>query len=128
MNLKTFKRKPINLSQEKLIKTDFLKPEQHLPLLVEPLVDGIDLAVWATSNLEWIETQILNYGGILFRNFNINKVNGFKHFIQTISENLIGYSYRSTPRSQISGNIYTSTEYPADLSIPLLNEMANSRN
>ena len=72
MSLKTFKRKPINLSQEKLIKTDFFLPEQHLPLLVEPLVDGIDLAAWATSNLQRIETQILNYGGILFRNLKID--------------------------------------------------------
>ena len=128
MNLKTFKRKPINLSQEKLIKTDFFKPEQRLPLLVEPLVDGIDLAIWATSNLEWIETQILNYGGVLFRNFNIDKNNGFEHFIQIISEKLIEYSYRSTPRSQVSGKIYTSTEYPAEQSIPLHNEMAYSRN
>ena len=128
MSVKSFRRKPINLSQEKLIKTDFFKSEQRLPLLVEPLVDGIDLAVWATSNLEWIETQILNYGGVLFRNFNINKVNGFEHFIKIISEKLIEYSYRSTPRSQVSGKIYTSTEYPAEQSIPLHNEMAYSRN
>ncbi|NJM17634.1 MAG: hypothetical protein HC907_02290 [Richelia sp. SM1_7_0] len=66
INLKSFQRKRINLSQEKLIKTDFFQPKQHLPLLVEPLIDGIDLATWATSNLEWIETQILKYGGILF--------------------------------------------------------------
>ncbi|MEB3219807.1 MAG: TauD/TfdA family dioxygenase [Nostocales cyanobacterium 94392] len=127
INLKSFQRKRINLSQEKLIKTDFFQPKQHLPLLVEPLVDGIDLATWATSNLEWIETQILKYGGILFRNFNIDKINGFEHFIQIISGKLIEYSYRSTPRSQVSGKIYTSTEYPAEQSIPLHNEMAYSR-
>lgn len=127
INLKSFQRKRINLSQEKLIKTDFFQPKQHLPLLVEPLIDGIDLATWATSNLEWIETQILKYGGILFRNFNIDKINGFEHFIQIISGKLIEYSYRSTPRSQVSGNIYTSTEYPAEQSIPLHNEMAYSR-
>lgn len=127
MSIKSFKRKRINLSQEQLIKTDFFQPKQHLPLLVEPLVDGIDLATWATSNLEWIETQILKYGGILFRNFNIDKINGLEHFIQIISGKLIEYSYRSTPRSQVSGKIYTSTEYPAEQSIPLHNEMAYSR-
>ena len=37
------------------------------------------------------------------------------------------YTYRSTPRSHVSGHIYTSTEYPADQSIPLHNEMAYSR-
>ena len=45
-----------------------------------------------------------------------------------MSEKLIEYSYRSTPRSQVNGKIYTLTEYPADQLIPLHNEMAYSRN
>jgi len=55
----------------------------------------------------------------------VNGAAEFEQFIQAISGELIEYSYRSTPRSQVSGNIYTSTEYPADQSIPLHNEMAS---
>ena len=127
MNLKYFKRKQVTLSTAKLIKTDFLQPKQHLPLLIEPLVKGIDLATWAASNLNWIETQLLNYGGLIFRGFKINQTHEFEHFITTVSKQLVEYSYRSTPRTQVDGKIYTSTEYPAEHSIPLHNEMAYSK-
>ena len=56
MNLKSSRRKLINLSQEKLIKTNFLLPEQHLSLLIEPVIDSIDLAAWANNSLDWIKT------------------------------------------------------------------------
>jgi alpha-ketoglutarate-dependent taurine dioxygenase len=128
MNLKSFKRKPINLSQEQLITTEFLQSEQHLPLVIKPTVDGIDLTAWVTSYREWIETELLKYGGILFRQFNIKKIDDFQLFLQALSKELLEYSYRSTPRSQVSGKIYTSTEYPAEQAIPLHNEMAYSKN
>ncbi len=128
MSLKSFKRKSITISQEQLINTEFIQPDQHLPLLIKPAVDGINLATWTTSNRDWLETQLSKYGGILFRHFNVNEFAEFEKFIQTISGELIEYSYRSTPRSQVSGRIYTSTEYPAEQSIPLHNEMAYSLN
>ncbi|YAF98109.1 MAG: TauD/TfdA family dioxygenase [Nodularia sp. CChRGM 3473] len=128
MNLKSFKRKQVILSQEELTKTEFLQSEQYLPLVIKPVIDGINLTNWAFNNQEWIETQLFKYGGLLFRNFNIHEIDGIEAFIQTISGELIEYSYRSTPRSQVSGKIYTSTEYPPEQSILLHNEMAYSLN
>jgi alpha-ketoglutarate-dependent taurine dioxygenase len=40
---------------------------------------------------------------------------------------LLQYHYPSTPRTQIRGHIYTSTEYPATETIPLHNENAYTR-
>jgi alpha-ketoglutarate-dependent taurine dioxygenase len=40
---------------------------------------------------------------------------------------LVDYKYRSTPRTRVSGKIYTSTSYPAHQTIPLHNEMSYSR-
>src|SRR5207253_3479312 len=40
----------------------------------------------------------------------------------TVSGELLEYRERSSPRSQVSGNIYTSTDYPSDQSIFLHNE------
>ncbi|MBH8554255.1 TauD/TfdA family dioxygenase [Nostocaceae cyanobacterium CENA357] len=125
MNIKSIKRKPIIVSSEKLIKTEFIN-EQKLPLVIQPAVDGIDLAAWIANNRQWLETQLFQYGGILFRNFNLINPEDFQVCIQAISSELIEYSYRSTPRSQVSGKIYTSTEYPPAESIPLHNEMAYS--
>lgn len=128
MNLKTFKRKSITVSSENLVTTNFLKPTQQLPLVIQPAIDGVNLVSWASSNCDWIEKQLIQYGGLLFRNFQINNHSEFANFMQAIAGELIEYSYRSTPRSQVDGKIYTSTEYPPDQSIPLHNEMAYSLN
>ncbi|MBE9001851.1 TauD/TfdA family dioxygenase [Nostoc sp. LEGE 12447] len=128
MNLKTFKRKSITVSSENLVKTSFLESNQQLPLVIQPAVDGINLVNWASNNCGWIEKQLIQYGGLLFRNFPVNTHSEFANFMQAIAGELIEYSYRSTPRSQVDGKIYTSTEYPPDQSIPLHNEMAYSLN
>ncbi|MEH2121097.1 MAG: TauD/TfdA family dioxygenase [Nostoc sp.] len=127
MNLKN-KRKIISVSPEKIIETESIQPGQSLPLVIKPAIDGINLATWSASNQEWLETKLLQHGGILFRNFPISDTEGFQHFLKSISKELIEYSYRSTSRSQVSGKIYTSTEYPAEQSIPLHNEMAYCHN
>lgn len=126
MTLRAVRRKSIVISQENLVKTELLQPERLLPLVVRPAIDDINLVTWAADNREWIETRLLEHGGLLFRNFDVKQIAEFERFILTISKKLIEYSYRSTPRSKVSGSIYTSTEYPPDQSIPLHNEMAYS--
>ncbi|MFQ4145489.1 TauD/TfdA family dioxygenase [Chlorogloeopsis sp. ULAP02] len=128
MNLKNIKRKSIIVSSENLIKTSFLKPNQLLPFVIQPTVDGTNLINWASSNRDWIEKKIIQYGGLLFRDFSINTHSEFANFMQAVAGELVEYSYRSTPRSQVDGKIYTSTEYPPNQSIPLHNEMAYSLN
>jgi len=126
--LGNLKRKLVSVSQADLIKTEYFQPEQFLPLVVQPTVKELNLATWAATNRESIETHLLKHGGILFRNFKVNGIAEFEQFIQVIATKLLEYSYRSTPRTQVSGNIYTSTEYPAEQFIPLHNEMSYSHN
>lgn len=121
-------RKIITLSGEALITTGYLQPDKRLPLVVQPAVADLDLLLWARSHREFVETQLTSHGAILFRDFNLCAVAEFEQFIVAVAGQLIEYTYRSTPRTQISGNIYTSTEYPADQSIPLHNEMSYARN
>lgn len=127
-NLGSISRKAVNISPEGLIETSYLQPETLLPLVIQPTVDELSLSGWAKNNRSLIETQLLKHGGILFRGFKVDNVTEFEQFIKAISGELLEYSYRSTPRSHVSGNIYTSTEYPAAQSIPLHNEMSYSRN
>jgi len=117
------RRKSISISPADLIQTGHLS-DHPLPLLVRPAVEGLNLTTWAENNQEWITQQLRQFGGILFRGFKLNEVSGFEQFMQTLYGELLTYSFRSTPRSQVSGNIYTSTEYPADQSIPQHNEMS----
>ena len=127
IQITTIKRKTVKLSDAKLVKTDLLQAKQPLPLVVQPTVQGIKLVDWATNNRQQIEKWLCQNGGILFRNFDLREITEFEQLVRAISGDLLDYSYRSTPRSQVSGKIYTSTEYPANQSIPLHNEMAYSR-
>lgn len=126
--IKNLRRKTLTLSQEALVKMGPLPSGTALPLVIRPAVDGVNLTTWATNNQELIVTHLLKHGGILFRDFDVRSAAEFEQFIRAISTELLEYTYGSTPRSHVSGNIYTSTEYPADQVIPLHNEMAYSRN
>lgn len=116
------RRKGVNLSQVELITAKPLLADNSLPLLLKPNIAGINLIKWAASNQEFIAKNLLKYGGILFRNFEIGSMLEFEQFIQTVSGELLEYRDRSSPRSAIQGKIYTSTDYPANQSIFLHSE------
>ena len=121
---KTIKPKAVILPQRQLIKTNFLQPGQSLPLVIEPDSDEIDLADWAASNREFIETQLLKQGAILFRGFNTNSVPEFEKVANAICPNLFG-EYGDLPREGVSGKVYGSTPYPADQAILFHNESSH---
>ena len=123
----TSKRKAIALSQETLVKESFLQAGDTLPLLLEPAVQGLSLSMWAADNSDFIFEKLRSNGGILFRGFEVGTVDEFEIFLQSLLGDLFNYSYRSTPRTQVSGQIYTSTEYPEHQTIQLHNEMSYSR-
>lgn len=116
------KRQAVSWSQEGLIEAEFLKLDTLLPLMLQPTVEEVNLLAWAKSNQQFIDTQLLKHGGILFRNFKVKGTAEFEQFIIVVSGKLLQYQERSSPRSQVSGNIYTSTDYPATHSIFLHNE------
>lgn len=120
--IRSKRRQGINLSNAELIKVIPLLPEKFLPLLLQPIVEGINLVTWTASNQELITTNLLKHGGILFRNFQVRNLAEFEKFIQTVSGDLLEYHDRSSPRSLIQGNIYTSTDYPANQTIFLHSE------
>lgn len=116
------KRNPIRVTQEELVSKGSLRPGQKLPLLIEPRVGRIDVAAWIANQREWIRSQLHDCGGILLRGFQISGVAEFEQVCRALCGDLMEYSYRSTPRHQVEGHIYTSTEYPEDQHIPLHNE------
>lgn len=125
--LRQIKRKPIHAS-DVLINERLLDPDQSLPLLIEPAIQGVSLPGWAANNREFIRQRLQRHGAILFRGFDVSSVDEFELLLGSVAGELLEYSYRSTPRTQVSGRIYTSTEYPAHQTIPLHNEMSYTRN
>jgi alpha-ketoglutarate-dependent taurine dioxygenase len=121
------RRKAVRVSQGSLVRTGLLGAHGRLPLVVEPAVEGVSLSSWLAGHREEVEARLLEHGGLLFRGFPVEGVEDFERVIKAVAGELLEYSYQSTPRSAVSGQIYTSTEYPAAHDIPLHNEMAYAR-
>ena len=77
---------------------------------------------WYRNNKVACQDMLLEHGGVLLRGFDISSTSEFNRFANNFSSELMNYTYRSSPRTCVGGKIYTSTEYPADRSIPLHNE------
>ncbi|MEO0538402.1 MAG: condensation domain-containing protein [Cyanobacteria bacterium P01_A01_bin.123] len=120
---KTIKPKAVNLPQKELVKTDFLHG-QSLPYVIQPDADDVDLADWATGKREFIETNLLKHGAILFRGFKINSIPEFEKVAGAICPKLFG-DYGDLPREGLGANVYGSTPYPSDQAILFHNESSH---
>jgi len=99
----------------------------ELPALRMPSRSGETLAEAAPRLRAEIDTLLATVGGVLLRGFQVPSVEAFRAFAASFGHPLLGYEFGSTPRSQVGGGVYTSTEYPADQHIPLHNEQAYTR-
>jgi alpha-ketoglutarate-dependent taurine dioxygenase len=120
------RRKAVSVSQEALVTTALLQPDRDLPLVIQPAARGVDLMTWAASNREYVETLLVQHGALLFRGFHLSELEQFEQFVRAVSGEPLEYRFRASPRSQVSGNIYTSTDYPAEYSIFPHNEHSYS--
>jgi len=124
----SLKPKTVSISAKELARMAVLDHEKGWPSVVEANVAGLDLAEWTMGRIQDLNAQLLKTGAILFRNFNVDSLDKFKKFVHLISPELLEYQERSTPRTEVSGEIYTATEYPAELCITLHNESSYSAN
>jgi alpha-ketoglutarate-dependent taurine dioxygenase len=122
----TVSRHTTRVSPEHLVQDSLLRPDRSSPLLLQPVVKGVDLAAWAAHHRDFIETRLLQHGAILFRHFPVPGVAAFEQCIRAISGAALEYRFRASPRTHVQGHIYTSTEYPAEQSIFPHNEHAYS--
>ena len=120
--VKNAQRKPIGLTQ---LVTETAIARNVIEL--RPAIDGLSLPEWVQANREAIFNKLQTAGAILFRDFGLLSIREFEQLLTHVSGELVDYSYRSTPRTRVSGKIYTSTTYPAHQTIPLHNEMSYSR-
>jgi alpha-ketoglutarate-dependent taurine dioxygenase len=116
------RRKPVRVAAPGLVEAQPLDPDKGLPLLVEPGIEGLCLSAWAAANRELVESYLSKHGAILFRNFGVQTTDAFEEFIRATSGELLEYADQTSPRHKVSGNIYTSTDYPPDQGIFLHNE------
>lgn len=122
--LKRIKPKAVNIAQQELINTSYLQPESNLPLVIKPNNNDIDLADWASNHREYLETNLLQHGAILFRGFNTDTVSKFEKVASAICPQLFA-NYGDLPREGKSEKVYKSTPYPSDRAILFHNESSH---
>jgi alpha-ketoglutarate-dependent taurine dioxygenase len=120
------RRKAFSLSQSELVKSEPWK-DGNLPLVMRPSVGGVDVVTWALNHRELIHAHLMKHGGILFRDFTVSSPEVFEQFALACSSDLLEYRERSSPRTLVGNNIYTSTDYPSDQSIFFHNENSYQR-
>jgi len=114
---------PIGDTQQEWIKTGLFMPEQRLPLVVEPAVPSVDLPHWLAGHRDFVESSLLVHGGILFRGFGLRDQADFDRALQATGVELLDYLEGATPRTDLGGKVYTSTEFPAEETIAPHNEL-----
>ncbi|MFE2289627.1 TauD/TfdA family dioxygenase [Streptomyces sp. NPDC059452] len=88
---------------------------------------GTDIVRWATEHRPALLQALDHHGALLVRGV-VDNAALLNEVAGRIGGELLDYTERSTPRKQVDGNVYTSTEYPANQTIVQHNESAYSRN
>lgn len=123
----TGRRRGVSLESGPPVHEGRLSTNESLPLVLRAEAPDVGLLSWIDGRRDELSQRLIEEGGLLFRGFQIGDVEGFEKIVAALSDEVLDYTYRSTPRSEVQGKVYTSTEYPADQSIPMHNEMSYTR-
>ncbi|TYB42783.1 TauD/TfdA family dioxygenase [Actinomadura chibensis] len=85
-----------------------------------------DPLAWVHRHKDELKAVLETQGACLLRGFPA-EVEVFQEVVSVLGGEPLEYTERSTPRSAVGGNVYTSTEYPPDQPIPMHNESSYSR-
>jgi alpha-ketoglutarate-dependent taurine dioxygenase len=110
-------RRRQSVSAHALVRERPYSAELPIPWLIEPATDRVDVIRWTAANRAHVEAALCEHGAILFRGFAVRGADEFRRFVDAASDGLLQYTYRASPRAEVSDRVYTSTEYPADQSI-----------
>ena len=122
-----FTRQPsVSFSQIELVRAGPLRPDDPLPLVVEPNVKDIDLAGWAAANPDFIEGGLSKHGALLLRGFDVRSLAEFEQFAQAATaRGGLFREYGDLPPEGESDAVYQSTPYPDDKTILFHNESSH---
>lgn len=93
-----------------------MKPQCITPINIE---EKQDLAKFIKEHSFNFKESLVENGALLFRGFEVREPGDFEAASASGTEKLSAYTGGGSPRKQVEGKVYTSTEYPADQAIPL---------
>lgn len=118
------RRKAIQVDPEKLVSQCPLVCADKPGIKLSAMLSNLSLSDWFTNNRERFDQLLDEHGAVLLRGFKPVPVPEFNALIQSIDGTPLEYRNRSTPRSELSKGVFTSTDYPKEEFIPHHNEMA----
>jgi alpha-ketoglutarate-dependent taurine dioxygenase len=72
-----------------------------------------------------LKAKLLQHGGLLFRGFPLDGAEDFSSAIEALGTgSSVNYIGGDSPRTKVTGAVYTSTEAPSAVKIPLHNELS----
>lgn len=117
-----------------MIKTGFINSKK-LPLVVETERESSGKSGFKTllsilrEQGEFLHEKLLEHGAVLFRGFSVHTASKLEEFAREFSgRELLNYAGGVSPRIELRGGVYTSTEYPPNLTLSLHNELSYSEN
>lgn len=84
----------------------------RLPTLT-PAADRVDLLSWCGANRARLIEWRRDYGAVLLRGFRVGGADGLRAIVLALGEQPMAYTERSSPRTRVGDDVYTSTEYAA---------------
>jgi alpha-ketoglutarate-dependent taurine dioxygenase len=104
--------------------TNFFEASQ-LPALITPKGQDADIISWVSEAEGSVRELVLRTGGALFRGFRgTATIETFRKFCASFPHPLLDYTEQSSPRDTLDDQVYSSTTYPPEETIPFHN--ANS--
>ncbi len=106
--------------------------DEKLPLVIEPEDKNLSMQTFVEilkGQNKLFKQHLLKYGALLFRNFPIHNEVDFEQAVKNLNlGKFADYIGGDSPRKKIKGGIYTSTEAPPSIKIPLHNELSFTKN
>lgn len=96
------------------------------PVVLENGLSSAEPPDWIAAHRTEIQALLDRHKAVLLRGFALDSVDVFQACLAALQADVLPYEERSTPRTQVGGRVYTSTEYPKTEEIPLHNENSYS--
>ena len=85
-----------------------------------------DFISYYRTNQSTIEDTLYKDGIVKFKGIKINSLDTFQEIVTSISDKFLEYLDGNSPRTKLSSNVYTSTEYDKRQKITMHNELSYS--
>ena len=106
--------------------------KEGFPAIITPQKANLsyeELTELLVQNKQPLEKALLKHGGLLFRDFPVESPMNFRNFIKTLNlGRFVDYVGGDSPRDKVAEEVYTSTEAPPPIHIPLHQELSYIKN